>query len=437
MVRNPRQQFLIKFPKATYVIFAAVLWFSFLTSGTGSTFKESEKVHKNSGTNKVVSVKRYSGVSNNSGGAGASKAPTKTSSGKKEKTGKEENNRSQAGSAAEEGLVLAATPAFVDMDLPTDNQMIFSKNGSDAFFQPTFSGRVVSAMFGCVRNLRSDGKGTRFHEGVDIRPQERKVNGEPVDEVKAAGAGQVAMICSNAGDSNYGKYLVLRHEVLEAPIYTLYAHLATVADDLKVDGAVERGQNLGVLGRTSNEFHIHTDRAHLHFEVNLMVNERYVQWCMKTSGSAPNHGLYNGTNLIGLDPVRFFQYLQSTPNPKLGNYILREKIAFRAVVPYKRDVSWLRMYPFALMKDKSGGGGEWHAYEISMNYYGLPILFERKTREQLSANVQKALAKGIYPMTYANAIELRSNPCPGLLINRGKLWGLGPKGHQWLRHIMY
>ena len=61
----------------------------------------------------------------------------------------------------------------------------------ETFVQPAASGTVESGMFGMTRN-----DGTRFHEGLDIRPLAHDGRGEAVDLVRAALPGRVAYSAS-------------------------------------------------------------------------------------------------------------------------------------------------------------------------------------------------------------------------------------------------
>ena len=58
------------------------------------------------------------------------------------------------------------------------------------------------------------------------------------------------------------------------------------------------------MGRTSNTRETITkDRAHVHFELNLFVNDRFSEWYKKNNpGERNDHGIWNGQNLDGIDP---------------------------------------------------------------------------------------------------------------------------------------
>ena len=157
----------------------------------------------------------------------------------------------------------------------------------------------TTGTFGCVRS-----GGWQMHEGLDIRCLQRDKHGEPTDPVLATADGTVVYISTRPSLSNYGKYLVVRHQVEGLEIYSLYAHLREVRRDLKVGQAVKAGEPVAIMGRTANTHEgISKDRAHVHFELNLLVNDRFAGWYKKTvPGQRNDHGEWNGQNLLGIDP---------------------------------------------------------------------------------------------------------------------------------------
>lgn len=169
------------------------------------------------------------------------------------------------------------------------------------FIQPTVSGRTESGLFGMTRN-----DGARFHEGIDIQPGWVDAQNEPVDTIRAAMAGRVAYV-ERAVRGPYGRYVVLEHPSAELPVYTLYAHLATVDANLAAGRPVPAGQALGRMGRTSAGVDpITVDRAHLHFEIGLRLSDSFDRWYSRQPEfrNDPNaHGNFNGLNLAGFDPL--------------------------------------------------------------------------------------------------------------------------------------
>jgi septal ring factor EnvC (AmiA/AmiB activator) len=83
-----------------------------------------------------------------------------------------------------------------------------------------------------------------MHEGLDIRCLQRDKRGEATDPVLATADGTVVYTSTKPALSNYGNYVVLRHQVEGLEIYSLYAHLSAIAPGLKVGQSVKAGQTL-------------------------------------------------------------------------------------------------------------------------------------------------------------------------------------------------
>src|SRR5207302_1200561 len=114
----------------------------------------------------------------------------------------------------------------------------------------------------------------------------------------------VVYINTRANLSNYGRYVVIRHNVEGIEIYSLYAHLSEVMPKLQPGTRVKSGDQIAIMGRTANtRERISKERAHVHFELNVVLNDRFAAWYQKTSPTERNdHGNWNGHNLLGLDP---------------------------------------------------------------------------------------------------------------------------------------
>src|SRR5687767_6760757 len=158
--------------------------------------------------------------------------------------------------------------------LPTANDAIYQRGAEDKFFVGTVGKPWTSGTFGCVRT-----EGWQMHEGLDIRCLQRDKRGEAIDPVMATAEGAVAYINRRTGLSNYGNYLILKHAVDGIEIYSLYAHLKEIRADLKSGQPVKAGETIAIMGRTSNTGQAITkDRAHVHFELNFLVNDRFGAW---------------------------------------------------------------------------------------------------------------------------------------------------------------
>src|SRR6266850_7677781 len=121
-------------------------------------------------------------------------------------------------------LARAGSPAHNGpFQLPTANRSLFEKDGEERFFVGTAGKPWTTGTFGCVRS-----GGWQVHEGLDIRCLQRDKRGEPTDAVLATADGTVAYINTRPSLSNYGNYLVLRHQIEGIEICSLYAHLHEV-----------------------------------------------------------------------------------------------------------------------------------------------------------------------------------------------------------------
>ena len=145
--------------------------------------------------------------------------------------------------------------------------------------------------FGFVRDPRRIGKSiayARFHEGLDIKPLQRDGAGNPLDEVRSIGDGIVAYSAAASNLSNYGRYVVVRHDWGQGSFYSLYAHLR---ESRVVAGQkVKAGTPLGLLGYTGSG--IDQRRAHVHVELNLFLSNRFEAWHAQNFATPNHHGVF-------------------------------------------------------------------------------------------------------------------------------------------------
>jgi hypothetical protein len=226
--------------------------------------------------------------------------------------------------------------------------------------------------------------GGQFHEGIDIKCLVRDRRGEPTDNVFAAMAGVVRHINSSAGDSSYGRYIVLEHPDQLPAIYTLYAHLARIAPGLREGATVTRGEVLGLMGHSSGGYSIPTDRAHLHFEIGLMVTRDFQSWYDRRKfGSHNDHGPWNGMNLLGIDPIDFLNAWRSRRVDTFQEYLSRLPTAVRLRIPTHRVPDFITRYPALLTKPIPMGGVA--GWEIRCTWTGLPFSWTPLTSLEVMA----------------------------------------------------
>jgi murein DD-endopeptidase MepM/ murein hydrolase activator NlpD len=222
-------------------------------------------------------------------------------------------------------------------------------------------------MFGGVRS-----GGTQFHEGIDIKCLSRDRRGEPLDSVFAAMTGVVRHINTNAGDSSYGRYIVIEHPAQTPAVYTLYAHLARIAPGVREGAPVSRGQVIGLMGHSSGGYMIPVARAHLHFEIGLMATRDFQSWYDRRKfGSRNSHGAWNGMNLMGIDPVDFLNAWRAHRVDSFQDYFSHLPAAVRLRIPTHRVPDFITRYPSLLTKPIPLGGVA--GWEIRCAWTGLPI----------------------------------------------------------------
>ncbi len=310
---------------------------------------------------------------------------------------------------------------------PTANHALLEKGGEEKFFVGTAGKSWTTGTFGCVRS-----EGWQMHEGLDIRCLQRDKHGEPTDPVLASADGTVTYISTRPGLSNYGNYLVLRHEVEGLEIYSLYAHLHEVRHDLKIGQAVKAGEAVALMGRTANTHEgISKERAHVHFELNLLVNDRFAAWFKKRfPGERNDHGEWNGQNLLGIDPRPLLLAEHEPGAPFSLLKFLQQQTELCRVLVRKTDFPWRKRYA-ALVRPNPRAAQEGVAgYEIALNFNG--VAFELIPR---AASEIKGQAR--FQLLSVNEAECRKNPARRLVAKNGSHWQLTNHGLNLLELLTY
>jgi peptidoglycan LD-endopeptidase LytH len=250
---------------------------------------------------------------------------------------------------------------------PTPNTAWAQGRPIGEYLQDTGSGEPESGAFGGVRS-----SGTQFHEGIDIKCVARDRRGEPLDSVFAAMSGVVRYINPSAGDSSYGRYVVLEHPEAAPGVYTLYAHLARIAPGLREGVMVGRGQTIGTMGHSSGGYSIPKERSHLHFEIGVAVARNFQTWYdRKKFGSRNEHGMWNGMNLMGIDPLAFFNDWRARRIDTMQDFFARMETVVRLRVATHRVPDFVVRYPALLTKEPSLGLVS--GWEIRFNWTGIPF----------------------------------------------------------------
>jgi len=293
-------------------------------------------------------------------------------------------------------------------------------------FQPTASGRPESAMFGSVRTaLYGKNLAASFHEGVDIAAGQRDAAGRPLDAVYAVAAGEVTYVNTIAGDSNYGKYVVLAHVCPSGTVYTLYAHLAELAPGVVRGRSLKAGDRLGIIGHTANP-PMPLAQAHLHFEIGLIMNWRFNQWC-RAQKIKNQHGIFNGWNLFGIEPLAVFAGQRQRPDFDVLQHVAGLPVAFEIVLSARRKPDFFDRYPCLWEGPPYQGVG----LQMTVSENGLPLKGRNATESE-----RQLIGKKKSAVLRVDPAVLGRNGCH-LVVCRNGLWRLGPEGEKWRDILMY
>jgi murein DD-endopeptidase MepM/ murein hydrolase activator NlpD len=271
----------------------------------------------------------------------------------------------------------SAEPPRLDLRLPTANAALLGGDPADYFqyIDRDFEGQRTSpwegGQFGFVRDPRRVGPYVafaRFHEGMDVKPLGRDAQGEPLDDVRAILPGEVVYVTASAGLSNYGRYIVMKHDWGEGPFYSLYAHLrqsyVTVGQKLAV------GATLGRMGHTGEG--IDQRRAHVHVELNLLLNSQFEAWHAANYSSPNHHGIYNGMNLLGLNIQELYAAYRKNPALSVAAFVRANPAYYELTVPGGATMEIANRYPW-LRDDPSILAIVPPSWVVRCNAWGLPV----------------------------------------------------------------
>lgn len=298
----------------------------------------------------------------------------------------------------------------LELALPTPNKRLIE--GGPAYymhvhrdFQGVRSTPWEGGQFGFVRTPVMVGDQVvyrKFHEGIDIRPVRRTADGEPLDPIFAISDGVVRYVSTAAGQSNYGRYIVIEHVWDGSPIYSLYAHLSEVG--VQVGDRVRKGDRIARMGHTGSG--IDKSRAHLHLEIALLYSSHFDEWHQHYFAGQPNHhGLYNGLNLFAVNPAALYKAAQANPNLSFADFVRSQSGFFKVRLPASRNLEVVKRYPWLV--EQSSVAGWPRSWELEFTAYGTVV----------AARPSTAAADA------PRLISVKSSPIPYTYLTRGLLEG--------------
>ena len=141
---------------------------------------------------------------------------------------------------------------------------------------------------------------------------------------------------------------------MKPALYSLYAHLAEIDPNIKPGVTVRVASRLGMMGNTSS-YRIPLNRSHLHFEVGLRLSDHFQAWYAKRPFKTPNrHGNFSGFNLVGLDPLSFYESYKSKSMATPLAFIQSRPIVAKIRVRSSRIPDFVKRYPSLSMELNAG-----------------------------------------------------------------------------------
>jgi len=173
------------------------------------------------------------------------------------------------------------------------------------------------------------------------------------------------------------------------------------------------------------------DRAHLHFELVLMLNPRYVPWHKKHyQVERVEHGKFNGRNLLGMDPARILlaqdqqgQYFRLLQAIKHETELCRVRMRTPNLQWARRFPSLIRPNPKADMEGTAG-------FELALNFNGIPFEITPLPPSEFTSDET-------FQLVSVNAAEQAQNSCRRLVEKKGTQWTLASAGRQLLSILSY
>lgn len=309
----------------------------------------------------------------------------------------------------------AESPANVV--LPTDNKYLFTDQPqkfymyTDRSFNGISSKPWTAGQYGFVRNLKHTNEGvlaTKFHEGIDIRPMRRDKGQRPLDKIYAIAPGKVVYTNDIAGNSSYGRYLVIEHNWGSGAFYSLYAHLHSI--ECQTGQTVRAGQTIAQMGYTGSG--INRERAHLHLELNVMTNQYYNHY-------TPNkHGNYNGLNMNGLNIAELLKRSRADKSLTISRFLTKVPVYFKITVPRTGFIDLSRRYTWIRRGNYSSHSPSW---EISFASSGFPLAIQPSIRKVTEPTVTYVTPTKSNHLYYTKGI-LTGSKSSASLTSRGKSW---------------
>src|SRR5690606_8683737 len=177
---------------------------------------------------------------------------------------------------------------------------------------------------------------------------------------------------------------------------------------------VGRGERLGVLGYSGTG--LDRARAHVHFEINLLLNEHFYAWRdgRHTRWSA-THGRYHGYNLAGVSPAEILERSYGARRFSVVDFLRQQEAEVTVHAPSGPPPDLLRRYPWLCRSCDGAAPDRAPGWEVGLTRAGLPVHVEPLDRRVTTLRL--ARIDGLVRADYL-ASRLLTRAGPGAELNR-------------------
>jgi hypothetical protein len=126
------------------------------------------------------------------------------------------------------------------------------------------------------------------------------------------------------------------------------------------------------MGHSAGGYMIPVDRSHLHFEIGVVMTRSFQAWYdRRRFGSRNEHGMWNGMNLMGIDPLAFYNDWRAGRITRVQDFFDRMVTVVRVRIRTYRTPDFITRYPSLLTKPPPPGLVA--GWEVQFNWTGVPF----------------------------------------------------------------
>jgi hypothetical protein len=160
-------------------------------------------------------------------------------------------------------------------------------------------------------------------------------------------------------------------------------------------------------------------RSHLHFEIGVAVTRDFHAWYERRRfGSRNDHGMWNGMNLLGIDPLAFYNEWRTGRLTHVQDFFNGLETAVRWRIATYRRPDFVTRYPSLITKPLPLGPVA--GWEVRCTWTGLPFAWTPLTTAEVAG-----LPPEKAQVVEVNEAIVRRERSKSLAVARGGTWTVG------------